>query len=54
MTNQSWNGWKFLTHCNNLEWVKLRNCSEGKNQFCTSSKRFYLKDNNKPSNWVGH
>ena len=54
MANQSCNYWIFQIHWNKLELVNPRNNSEVKNCFCISSKRFYLKDNNKTSHWVGH
>ena len=41
-------------HCNKLDWVNPKIYSVGKNPFCVSSKRLYLKDNNKTSHWVGH
>ena len=49
MENQSWNDWKFQIHWNNIEWVDPRNHSEGNNPSCVSSKKIYLKDNNKTS-----
>ena len=54
MANQSCNEWVFQIHWNKLELVNPRNNSEVKNFFCISSKRFYLKDNNKTPHWVGH
>ena len=54
MENQCWNDWKFKIHWNKLEWVNPRNCSELNNTLFVSSKKFYLKDNNKTSHWVGH
>ena len=52
--NQNWNYWKFQIHWNKLEWVNPRNHNEQKIPFSVSSKKFYLKDNNKTAHWVGH
>ena len=54
MVNQSWNDRKFQIHWKNVELVNPINRSEGKNLFCASSKKFYLKDNDKTSYQVGH
>ena len=54
MENQSWNYWKFQIHWNRLEWVNPRIFIEGDNPFYVSSKKFYLKDNNRTAHWVGH
>ena len=54
MSNKSWNDWKFQIPLNNLEWVNPRNCSERNIPFCVYSKKFYLKDNDKTSNWIGY
>ena len=53
MKNQSWNDWKFQIHCDKLEWVNPRSYIEGKNTFCVSSRKLFLKDNNKTAHWVG-
>ena len=47
MANQSWNEWKFQIHWDKLKWVNPRICIEGKNPFCVSSQKLWLKDNNK-------
>ena len=52
-TNQKWNDWKFQIHWNKLQWVNPRNCNKRKNLHCVSSKKFYMKDNNKTADWFG-
>ena len=47
MADQICNYWKFLIHWNNLGWFNSRSRNEGKNPFCVSSKKLWLKDNNK-------
>ena len=54
MENQRYKGRRFQIHWNKLGWVDPRNLSEGNNPFCVSFDKFYLKDNNETSHWVGH
>ena len=41
-------------HWNKLEWVNIRSHIEGNHSFFVSNKKFYLKDNDNTSYWVGH
>ena len=52
--NHNWNDWRFQIHWNKIEWINPRNRNEQKNPFCLSSKKFYMKDNNKTAHWFGH
>ena len=54
MENQSCNEWKFQIHWNKIEWVNPRSRDEGKNPYCVSYKKLFLKDNNKNAHWVVH
>ena len=54
MANQNWNEWKFQIHWNKLEWVNSRSRIEGNNPSCASSKKLFLRGNNKTAHWVGH
>ena len=45
---------KFQLHRNKLEWIYPRQQYDSKNQFCTSTFKYLIKDGNKSCHFVGN
>ena len=53
-SNRWWNDWKFKLHWNMLEWVDPKSTPKRVKPFSVSSKKFYIKNNDRTAHFVGH
>ena len=53
-SNRWWNDWKFQLHCNKLEWVHPKSTPKISMAYSVSSKKFYINNNDRTANFVGH